>query len=173
MPGFKTQSSALRARYATGKKNVPKGYHITRQASVRWEKKKRRRKKNLPRKIGNTQIKTPLLSTLDSPLPCSTSAPPQLSELKLLICCIIQQRFIYPFLGCFRGFFFLNLCQEWLCFNINETCPLTKTSSLAVASCTGLEKKKKEKKKIERVVTVSLMHACLQSPTARWGDCTD
>lgn len=33
-----------------------------------------------------------------------------------------------------------NLCQQWLCSNINETCPLTKTSSIAAG--TGVELKR-------------------------------
>lgn len=83
------------------------------------------RGKSLLYETGNIQIKKPAISTLDSYISHS-------SFHSLIINLLHYSTKVYL---CFPWVF--NLCQQWLCSNINETCPSTKISTVAVQICTA------------------------------------
>lgn len=99
-------------------RKVSKSHHITGQVPMQ---------EDLLHGIGNIQIKKPTISTFDSYISCS-------SFHSLIINLLHYSTKVYL---CFPWVF--NLCQQWLCSNINETCPSTKISTVAVQICTALK----------------------------------
>lgn len=85
------------------------------------------RGKSLLHETGNIQIKKPTISTLDSYISHSS-----FHSLKINLLHYSTKVYL-----CFPWVF--NLCQQWLYSNINETCPSTKISTVAVQICTALK----------------------------------
>lgn len=97
--------------------------------------------------IENIQIKAAVISTLDSP--CIHSPFPLLN--------IHYVHYLIKLSLCFSCVF--HLCQQRLCSNIYEICPLTKALSLPAWMCTGFQQ-------VEWAMSLSLLQCSVRRVAA-------